>query len=63
MTAVYRDITFCVNEHCKKRCNRFLTSEIEAAATAYGLPVAVTKYICLDKGEDGVYNYTNEDIE
>lgn len=61
MTLVYRDTTFCVNEQCTKHCNRFLTPQIEQAAKTYGLPLAVASFICLDKGEDGVYKC--EDIE
>lgn len=53
MTIVYKDKTFCANQNCKKRCERFLTPEIEQAAEAYGLPVAVSEFICLDCGEDG----------
>lgn len=53
----YRDMTFCTNHSCKKRCRKFLTPEIIAAAQQFGLPVACTEYICLDKGEDGTYEY------
>ena len=64
MAIVYRDRTFCVNQSCKKRCERFLTPQIEQAAEAYGLPVAVSEFICLNQGEEGVYRYeegeTNE---
>lgn len=60
MTIVYKDKTFCVNQSCKKRCERFLTPEIEQAAEAYGLPVAVSEFICLDMGEDGVYRHAEE---
>ena len=51
----YKDKTFCVNEKCKKKCNRYLTPEIIKAAEQYGLPVAMAEMICLDCGEDGVY--------
>ena len=37
----YKDMTFCCNEKCKKRCSRYLTPEIIAAAEQYGLPVAI----------------------
>lgn len=57
----YKDRTFCVNEACTKRCKRFLTPEIEAAAKAYGLPVAVSQMICLDCGEDGTYELKIEE--
>lgn len=56
----YRDMTFCVNEQCKKRCSKFLTPEIEKQAEEYGLPVAVSNMICLDCGEDGKYEYKGE---
>lgn len=49
----YRDMTFCINTECKNRCKRFLTPEIKQAAQRYGLPVACSEFICLDKGEDG----------
>lgn len=51
----YKDMTFCVNEECTNKCKKYLTCEIEEAARKFGLPLAVTSYICLDKGEDGVY--------
>ena len=52
---VYRDMTFCVNEECKNRCSKYLTCEIEEKTKAFGLPLAVASFICLDKGEDGIY--------
>lgn len=61
MVITYRDITFCINQNCKKRCNRFLTPQIEQKAQEYGLPLAVAELICLDCGDDGVYEY--KDIE
>lgn len=57
----YKDMTFCTNHSCKKRCRKFLTPEIIAAARQFGLPVACTEYICLDKGQDGVYKMETED--
>ena len=56
----YRDMTFCVNEQCKKRCSRFLTPEIEQKARQFGLPIAMSNMICLDCGEDGKYEYKGE---
>ena len=58
---VYKDITFCINNNCSKKCRRFLTPQIEAEAQAYGLPIACAELICVDKGEDGVYRC--EDIK
>lgn len=63
MTIVYRDMTFCVNHSCKNKCRKFLTPKIEAAARQFGLPIACAEYICLDKGEDGVYEYKTEEID
>lgn len=57
----YRDMTFCCNQQCKKRCSRFLTPEIEKQAEAYGLPVAMSNMICLDCGEDGKYELKIEE--
>ena len=57
----YRDMTFCVNEKCTKRCERFLTNELEQAAKAYGLPLAVASFICLNQGKDGVYRHETEE--
>ena len=51
----YRDMTFCVNEDCTKRCNKYLTCEIEEKAKMFGLPLAVASFICLDMGDDGKY--------
>lgn len=51
----YRDMTFCVNEECQKRCSKFLTDEIREQAARFGLPIAVCSFICLNQGEDGVY--------
>ena len=60
----YRDRTFCSNRDCKKECFRKLTPEIEKAAEQYGLPIAMSEFICLDCGEDGVYELkTEEDNE
>ena len=60
---VYKDMTFCVNEKCNKRCKKYLTCEIEKAAKDYGLPLAVASFICLDCGEDGVYRLEGEEVE
>ena len=59
----YRDMTFCCNEKCKKRCSRYLTPEIIKAAEQYGLPVAMSEFICLDCGEDGVYELKTEETD
>lgn len=61
MTLVYKDMTFCVNKQCTKKCNRYLTCEIKAKAKAFGLPIAVASFICVDKGEDGIYKC--EDVD
>ena len=59
----YRDMTFCVNKECKKKCKKYLTPEIIQAAEAYGLPVAMSEFICLDCGEDGVYELKTEETD
>ena len=51
----YRAMTFCVNEECSKKCGKYLTRELEEKAKMFGLPLAVASFICLDQGEDGVY--------
>lgn len=56
----YRDMTFCVNKNCKKRCSKYLTPEIEQAAIESALPISVAEMICLDCGEDGVYKVAEE---
>lgn len=58
----YRDMTFCVNEQCTKRCRKYLTCEIEQKAKAFGLPLAVSSFICLNQGEDGVYKHDTEEV-
>lgn len=57
----YKDMTFCVNEKCNKKCHKYLTCEIEQAAKKFGLPLAVSSFICLNQGEDGVYKMELED--
>lgn len=59
----YRDTTFCVNKQCKNRCHKFLTTEIMTAAKSYGLPIAVSEFICLDLGEDGAYKSNIEETD
>lgn len=59
----YRDTTFCVNKQCKNRCHKFLTTEIMTAAKSYGLPIAVSEFICLGLGEDGVYKSNIEETD
>lgn len=49
---VYRDMTFCVNESCKKTCRRKLTEVITQQANKLGMPIAVSNYFCTDVGED-----------
>jgi hypothetical protein len=56
-------MTFCVNEKCTKKCKRYLTCEIEQAAKAYSLPLAVASFICLEQDTDGVYKSEYEDEE
>ena len=63
MTITYRDTTFCVNQNCKKRCRKYLTFEIQTAAEQCGLPLAVSEFICLDCGEDGVYELKTEETD
>lgn len=48
----YRDMTFCVNDKCKKTCRRKLTEEITQQANKLGMPIAVSNYFCIDCGED-----------
>lgn len=48
----YRDMTFCVNKNCKKRCCRYLTEEIEKEAKEAGMLLAVAEMICTDVGEN-----------
>jgi len=48
----YKDMTFCVNEKCKKPCSKKLTEEITEKAKNFGLPLAVSNYFCTDCGED-----------
>lgn len=43
----YRDMTFCANTQCNKKCHKYLTCEIEEAAKKFGLPLAVASFICL----------------
>lgn len=57
----YRDMTFCANTQCNKKCYKYLTCEIEESAKKFGLPLAVASFICLDKGEEGVYKMESED--
>ena len=59
----YRDMTFCINENCKKRCFRYLTPEVIYAAEQYGMPVAMAEMICLDCGDDGVYKLETEETD
>ena len=63
MTIVYKDTTFCVNDKCINKCQRYLTCEVEQAAKSYGLPLAVASFICEDKGEDGVYELKTEETD
>lgn len=42
----YKDMTFCVNDKCKKPCGRKLTEEITVKAKKFGLPLAVSNYLC-----------------
>lgn len=51
----YRDTTFCVNAECTKKCSKYLTCEIQEQAQRFGIPLAVASFVCLDQGEDGVY--------
>lgn len=48
----YKDMTFCVNDKCKKPCNKKLTEKITETANKLGMPLAVGNYICTDCGED-----------
>lgn len=57
----YRDRTFCVNKECKKGCFRKLTPEIERAAEAFGLPIAVSEFICLEETEEGKWELKQDE--
>lgn len=48
----YRDMTFCVNEKCTEKCNRYLTREIQEKAKEFGLPLAVASFVCMDSEKD-----------
>lgn len=48
----YKDMTFCVNDKCKKTCSKKLTEKITEEAEKFGLPLAVFNYFCIDCGED-----------
>lgn len=50
----YRDMTFCNNRNCKKRCSRKLTKKIRKDAEALGMPIAIANYNCEDKDESNV---------
>lgn len=56
----YKDMTFCVNEQCTNKCGKYLTCEIEQTAKDFGLPLAVASFICLNQGDDGVYQHESE---
>ena len=49
---VYRDMTFCVNDKCKKTCSRKLTKKITEKANKLGMPIAVSNYFCTDCGNE-----------
>ena len=59
----YRDMTFCVNEKCTKKCFKYLTCKIQKAAEAYGLPLAVASFVCLEQDDDGVYRLQEDKEE
>lgn len=48
----YKDMTFCINDKCKKTCSRKLTEQITESAKKIGMPLAVSNYICVDCGDD-----------
>lgn len=47
----YKDMTFCVNDKCKKTCRRKLTQEIIDKANEFGMPLAVSNFFCVDCGD------------
>lgn len=51
---VYKDMTFCVNDKCKKSCSKKLTDEIAEKAKKLCLPLAVSNYFCVDCGDEDV---------
>lgn len=57
----YRDMTFCVNKSCTKECKRRLTPQIEQAAEQYGLPIAMSEFICLDEVEEGKWELKQDE--
>lgn len=57
----YRDRTFCSNRECKRDCFRKLTPEIERAAEAFGLPIAVSEFICLEETEEGKWELIQDE--
>ena len=49
---VYKDMTFCINDKCTRKCRKYLTRETELAAKSCGLPICTASFICLDQGEE-----------
>jgi len=47
----YKDMIFCVDEKCQKRCRKYLTNEIKIQADKAGLPIAYSNYFCTNCGE------------
>lgn len=47
----YKDMTFCVNDKCKKTYRRKLTQEITDKANEFGMPLAVSNFFCVDCGD------------
>ena len=52
----YRDMTFCVNQQCKQKCDRRLTKQIEQDAN--GMPIAVADFNI----NTGCEFYTDEEM-
>lgn len=48
----YKDMTFCINEKCKRACKKKLTVKITQEAEKLGLPIACSNYICTDMGDE-----------
>ena len=49
----YKDMTFCVNDKCKKTCSKKLTEKITEEAEKFDGPSIILAYSpCIDCGED-----------
>jgi hypothetical protein len=48
----YRDMTFCINTTCTRKCYRRLTDEIRKQAKDFGLPIAYANFDCEKQKDD-----------